>query len=173
MVRHPFPVSVGPSPFLDLGWFMVTGWWPLLRLLVLDSSDARSHLHDALASASTPISGRWIVQAPAFLGLCLGFFLLVSHVGCCLAVLAVSLSCPPSVASLRWVTLVLCRVLVGLPSWSCCSSGLRDSVVFLVYRLGHLSLVRSVFFLSPRSWRGFPYFGWVCFWSSCGSAATG
>ena len=68
------------------------------------------------------------------------------------------------------VTLVLCRVLVGLPSWSCCSSGLRGSVVCLVYMLGHLSLVRSLFFLSPRSWRCFPYFGWVCFWSSCGSA---
>ena len=97
MVRHPFPVSVGPSPFLELGWFLVTGWWPLLRLLVLDSSDARSHLHDALASASTPISGRWIVQAPAFLGLCLGFFLLASRVGCWLAVLAVS----PYLSSLR------------------------------------------------------------------------
>ena len=75
MVRHPFPVSVGPSPFLGLGWFwsqvgvgvvLVTGWWPLLRLLVLDSSDARLHLHDALASDSTPIFGRWMVQEPAF-----------------------------------------------------------------------------------------------------------
>ena len=52
--------------FLELGWFLVTGWWPLLRLLVLDSSDARLHLPDALASASTHISGRWMVQAPAF-----------------------------------------------------------------------------------------------------------
>ena len=26
VVRHPFPVSVGPSPFLELGWFLVTGW---------------------------------------------------------------------------------------------------------------------------------------------------
>ena len=90
MVRHPFPVSVGPSPFLELGWFLVTGWWPLLRLLVLDSSDARSHLHDALASAFTPISGSWMVQTPAFLGLCLGFFLLASRVGCWLAVIEVS-----------------------------------------------------------------------------------
>ena len=30
------------------------------------------------------------------------------------------------------VTLVLCRVLVGLPLGSCCSSGLRGSVLFLV-----------------------------------------
>ena len=52
--------------FLELRWFLVTGWWPLLRLLVLDSSDARLHLPDALASASTPISGSWMVQAPAF-----------------------------------------------------------------------------------------------------------
>ena len=52
--------------FLELGWFLVTGWWPLLGLLVLDSSDARLHLPNALASASTPISGRWIVQAPSF-----------------------------------------------------------------------------------------------------------
>ena len=91
----------------------------------------------------------WPLDGPGtcFLGLCLGFFLLASCVGC--------------------------RVLVGLPSWSCCSSGLRGSVVFLVCMLGHLSLVRSVFFLSPRSWRCFPYFGWVCFWSSCSFTASG
>ena len=39
--------------FLELVWFLVTGWWPLLRLLVLDSSDARLHLPDALASGRT------------------------------------------------------------------------------------------------------------------------
>ena len=75
--------------FLELGWFLVTGWWPLLRLLVLVSSDARLHLPDALASASTPISGCWMVQAPAFLGLYLGFFPLASRVGCWLAVIVV------------------------------------------------------------------------------------
>ena len=50
------------------GWGgLVTGWWPLLRLLVLDSSDARLHRPYALASDcyATPISGRWMVQAPA------------------------------------------------------------------------------------------------------------
>ena len=52
--------------FLELGWFLVTVWWPLPRLLVLDSSDARLHLPDALASASTPISDSWMVQAFAF-----------------------------------------------------------------------------------------------------------
>ena len=48
------------------GWgVLVTGWWPLLQLLVLDSLDARLHLPDALASDSAPISGRWMVQAHA------------------------------------------------------------------------------------------------------------
>ena len=50
------------------GWGgLVTGWWPLLRLLVLDSSDARLHRPDVLVSDcyATPISGRWMVQAPA------------------------------------------------------------------------------------------------------------
>ena len=52
--------------FLELGWFLVTVWWPLLRLLVLDSSDALLHPPDTLASASTPISDSWMVQAFAF-----------------------------------------------------------------------------------------------------------
>ena len=48
--------------FSGVGVVLVTGWWPLLRLLVLDSSDARLHLHDALASDSTPISGQcWLL----------------------------------------------------------------------------------------------------------------
>ena len=49
------------------------------------------------------------------------------------------------------VTLVICQVLVGLPSWRCCASGFLDPVVILVFTLGHLSHVGSVFFLSPRS----------------------
>ena len=52
--------------FLELGWFLVTRWWLLLRLLVLVSSDARSHIPDAFASSSTPISGSWMVLAPVF-----------------------------------------------------------------------------------------------------------
>ena len=71
------------------------------------------------------------------------------------------------------VTLVFCWVLVGLPSWSCCASGLLGPVVCLVCILGHLSLARSRFFLSPHSCHCFPSFGWVCFWSSCGSTASG
>ena len=50
------------------GWGgLVTGWWPLLRLLVLESSDARLLRPDTFASDcyATPISGRWMVQAPA------------------------------------------------------------------------------------------------------------
>ena len=52
--------------FLELGWFLVTRWWLLLRLLVLVSSDARSHIPDAFAASSTPISGSWMVLAPVF-----------------------------------------------------------------------------------------------------------
>ena len=52
--------------FLELGWFLVTRWWLLLRLLVLVSSDARSHIPDAFAFSSTPISGCWMVLAPVF-----------------------------------------------------------------------------------------------------------
>ena len=109
-----------------------------------------------------------------FLGPYLGFFPLASSVGCWLGVVEVY----PWLSSLRSfaaevVTLVFCRVLVGLPSWSCCASGLRCPVVFLVCILGHLSLVRSGFFLSPHSCHCFPSFGWVCFWSSCGSTASG
>ena len=54
------------SFFLELGWFLVTRWWLLLRLLVLVSSDARSHIPDAFTSSSTPISGSWMVLAPGF-----------------------------------------------------------------------------------------------------------
>ena len=52
--------------FLKLGWFLVTRWWLLLRLLVLVSYDARSHIPDAFASSSTSISGSWMVLAPVF-----------------------------------------------------------------------------------------------------------
>ena len=50
------------------GWGgLITGRWPLLRLLVLDSSDARLHRPDALASVcyASPISGSWMVLTPA------------------------------------------------------------------------------------------------------------
>ena len=50
------------------------------------------------------------------------------------------------------VTLVICQVLVGLPSWRCCASGFLDPLAILVFTLVPLSQVGSVFFLSPRSW---------------------
>ena len=180
------------------GWGgLVTGLWPLLRLLVLDSSGARLHRPDALAFGRTPppfvavdlflgrffglglvgrvrasvppffwwvltfpcpgfslgASGRWMVQAPALSwGRTLGSSLLFPVLAAGLGWLRFTLGCPPSVSSLaEVVTLVFCRVLVGLPSWSCCASGLLGTVVFLVCILGHLSLVRSGFFLSPHS----------------------
>ena len=52
--------------FLELGWFLVTRWWLLLRLMVLVSSDARSHIPDAFASSSTLIYGSWMVLVPGF-----------------------------------------------------------------------------------------------------------
>ena len=88
----------------------------------------------------------------SFLGPYLGFFPLASSVGCWLEVVEVYpwLSSLHSFAA-EVVTLVLCQVLVGLPSWHCCASGLLGPVVLLVCMLGHMSQVLSVFFLSPRS----------------------
>ena len=93
----------------------------------------------------------WPVVGPGtccFLEPYLGFFPLASCVVCWLEVY-------PWLSSLRsfaveGVDLVLYQVLVGLPSWCCCASGLLGPVVFLLFLLGHLSQVRSVFFLSPR-----------------------
>ena len=71
-------------------------------------------------------SGRWMVQVPdVFLYLTFGFFPLASSVGCWLDVVEVY----PWLSSLRsfvveGVDLVLYQVLVGLPSWCCCASGL-------------------------------------------------
>ena len=45
--------------------------------------------------------------------------------------------------------MVLCQVLVGLPSWCCCASELLGPVVFLLFLLGLLSQVRSVFLAFP------------------------
>ena len=75
--------------FLELGWFLVTRWWLLMRLLVLVSSDARSHIPDAFASSSTPISGCWMVLAPVFSCALSWFVLLASRVGCWLGMIKV------------------------------------------------------------------------------------
>ena len=113
----------------------------------------------SFGGAPLPLSwvslGDWPLGGPdtcCFLGPYLGFFPLASSVSCWLEVVEVY----PWLSSLRSfavevVTLVLCQVLVGLPSWRCCASGLLGPVVFLIFMLGHLSQVRSVFFLSPRS----------------------
>ena len=90
--------------FLELGWFLVTRWWLLLRLLVLVSSDARSHIPDAFASSSTPISGSWMVLAPGFS--CALPWILPSRFPCWLLArdtCGFFLSCPTSVAPLRWL----------------------------------------------------------------------
>ena len=89
VVRHPFPVSVGPSPFLGLGWFGHR--WPLLRLLVLDSSDARLHCPDTLALTVMLLPSLAVgwPRPLLFLGLYLGFFPLASSVGCWLEVVVV------------------------------------------------------------------------------------
>ena len=195
MVRHLFPVSVGPSPFLGLGWLghrfvappATPGFWTLLMLgcaVLMPSPLAAPSPFVAVdlflwrlfglglvgrVRASVPtffwwcspslVLGfawrLWPLGGPgtcSFLGPYLGFFPLASSVGCWLEVVEVY----PWLSSLRSfaaevVTLVLCQVLAGLPSWRYCASGLLGPVVFLVCLFGHLSQVRSVFFLSPRS----------------------
>ena len=106
----------------------------------------------------------WLLDGPGtccFLGLPLGSSLSLPVLAAGLGWLRFILGCPPSVASLRrLLPWFFCRVLVGLPSRSCCASGLLGPVVFLVCILGHLSLVRSGFFLSPHSCHCFPSFGW-------------
>ena len=75
----------------------------------------------------------WPLDGPGtccFLEPSLGFFPLASSVGCWLEVVEVY----PWLSSLRsfaveGVDLVLCWVLVGLPSWYCCASGLLGPVV--------------------------------------------
>ena len=90
--------------FLELGWFLVTRWWLLLRLLVLVSSDARSHIPDAFASSSTPISGSWMVLAPVFfLRFALGSSFSLPVLAAGSGWLRFFLSCPTSVALLRWL----------------------------------------------------------------------
>ena len=84
------------------GGGLVTGLWPLLRLLVLDSSDTRLHRPDALASGRTLSFCR--LGGPgtySFLGLTLGSFLSLPVLAADLRWLRFILGCPPFVASLR------------------------------------------------------------------------
>ena len=89
-------------------------------------------------------SGCWLVLVPAVFWTPPWALPSRFQVGCWLEVVGVS----PSLSSLRsfaveGVDMVLCQVLVGLPSWCCCASGLRGPVVFLLFQLGRFSLVRS------------------------------
>ena len=138
-------------PSLTLGWVC---FWPVVSQAFVSCEGGLgcpSWFVKALGSWAA-YSGRWMVQVPAVFLSYLGFFPLASSVGCWLQVVGVY----PWLSSLRsfaveGVGLGLCQVLVGLPSWSCFASGLLGLVVFLLFLLGHLSQVRSVFFLSPRS----------------------
>ena len=96
-------------------------------------------------------SSRWLVLVPAAFWTLPWVLPSRFQIGCWLEVVRVY----PSLSSLHsfaveGVDMVLCQVLVGLPSWCCCASGLLGPVVFLLFLLGHLSQVWSVFFLSPR-----------------------
>ena len=67
------------------------------------------------------------------------------------------------------VTLVLCQVLVGLPSWGCSASGFLGPAVFLVFMLG--SPVSGRDCLLPQSaivTFAFPPSGGFGYWPSCG-----
>ena len=97
-------------------------------------------------------------------------FFLVSYLS--LPVLSASLrwlrfilGCPPSVASLwRGLTWFF------LMYWLACPHG--AAVPLDSWDRSPISGL-SVFFLSPRQLRCFPSFGWVCFWSWCGSTTSG
>ena len=101
-------------PSLTLGWVC---FWPAVSQAFVVSHGLG--FVDAY-------SGRWMVQVPdVFFVSYLGFFPLASSVGCWLEVVEVY----PWLSSLRsfavvGVDLVLYQVLVGLPSWCCCASGL-------------------------------------------------
>ena len=67
------------------------------------------------------------------------------------------------------VTLVLCQVLVGLPSWGCSASGFLGPAVFMVFTMG--SPVSSRDCVLPQSaivTKAFPPSGGFGSWPSCG-----
>ena len=67
------------------------------------------------------------------------------------------------------VTLVLCQVLVGLPSWGCSASGFLGPAVFLVFTMGSPFSGRDC--VLPQSaivTFAFPPFGGFDYWPSCG-----
>ena len=134
-----------------LPWAFVRTWVGRLR------SCLGSYL--LLGALSFPCPGfRWAVSAVwlsrllVFSGyLYWGSFLSLPVFAAGLRWLRLFLGCPPSVAWQRRLFPGSCQVLVGLPSWGYSTSGFLGHVGFLVFTLGHLSQVGSVFFLSPRS----------------------
>ena len=141
-------------------YFLTWGFlpWAFVRAWV-------GRLHSCLGSylllgaLSFPFPGfRWAVPAVWLSrllvyswNLYLGSFLSLPVFAAGLKWLRLILGCPPSVAwQWRWFP-GSCQVLVSLPSWGYSASGFLGPVVFLVFPLGHLSQVGSVFFLSPRS----------------------
>ena len=67
------------------------------------------------------------------------------------------------------VTLVLCQVLVGLPSWGCSASGFLGPSVFLVFTMGSPVSGRDCVFLqSAIVTKAFPPPGGFDSWPSCG-----
>ena len=103
-------------------------------------------------------SGRWMVQVPdVFLYLTLGSSLSLPLLAGGLRWLRFILGCPSSVALLwRGLTWFFVRY------WLACPHG--AAVPLDSWDRSPIS-GPSVFFLSPRPFRYFPSFGWVCFWS--------
>ena len=142
-------------------WAFVRTWVGRLR------SCLGSYL--LLGALSFPCPGfRWAVPAVWLSrllvfswNLYLGSFLSLPVFAAGFRWLRLILGCPPSVAWQWRLFPGSCQVPVGLPSWGYSASGFLGPVVFRVFTLGHLSQVRSVFFLSPRSWRCFPSCWWV------------
>ena len=132
-------VTLLPFPYLRVGVLLACGISGVCRLR------RRSRLPFVVRHGLGFVDRvLWPLDGPGtccFLEPYLGFFPLASSVGCWVEVY-------PWLSSLRslaveGVDLVLCQVLVGLPSWCCCASGLLGLVVFLLFLLGYLSQVQS------------------------------
>ena len=133
-------ISLWPHPLLlfsrrgFLPWAFVRTWVGRLRSC-LGSYLLLGELSFPYPGFSLGGSCRLVVQTPGiFLESLLGFFPLASNVCCGLEVVQVN----PWLSTLRSlavevVTLVLCQLLVGLPSWGCSASGFLGPVVFLVF----------------------------------------
>ena len=133
-------LSLWPYPLLlfsrrgFLPWAFVRTWVGRLRSC-LGSYLLLGELSFPCPGFSLGSSCRLVVQTPGiFLEPLLGFFPLASSVCCGLEVVQVN----PWLSTLRSlaveaVTLVLCQVLVGLPSWGYSASGFLGPVLFRVF----------------------------------------